>query len=558
MVSNPGEQLEPAPEMLRGLILFRIVAVSTLTLSALLIQLTFSIELPLRPIYYLSAFAYGHSLVALFTFRRMSPEAHAAYQIMGDLFVVTGLVYISHGPDSGFTFLYLGIVAAGAVLLGWRGGLVTAGLAAVFYAVLVDLVHFDVLPALESEDFPRRIWSRAGLVGNVALNVAGFAATALLVAKASGKLRETRLDLTRRKEEIARLQALHSSVLASMSSGVVTTDQRGTVIFANRAAVELLELPEPEMPGKHVLSLGLFDAEAWARIQASSQETLRFDSRRVHLGRENYFGTTASALRGADDQISGRILIFQNLTALKRLEGEVRLKEKLAAVGELSAAIAHEIRNPLASISGSVQVLRGSVPAGSADSRLMDIVIRESQRLSAILEDFLRYTRPQGRAVEDVDGAAALRDVLTLFGHSDELATSHHVEVSIEPASVVVAADPGQLRQVFWNLARNAVAAMPEGGTLRVRATVSDGRWAVSLTDQGRGMTLEQKDLLFTPFAHSFPGGTGLGLAIVYQIVEEHGGTIHVETSPGAGTTITVALPIARGASLPERERDVA
>src|SRR5512140_3188883 len=153
--------------MLRGLILFRVIVVSTLIFSALLIQLTFSIELPLRPIYYLSAFAYGHSLASLFTFRRISAETHAAFQIMGDLFVVTGLVYISHGPDSGFTFLYLGIVAAGSVLLGWRGGLVTAGLASIFYAVLVDLIHVGILPLPDSGDIPPRLWSRAGLIGNV-------------------------------------------------------------------------------------------------------------------------------------------------------------------------------------------------------------------------------------------------------------------------------------------------------------------------------------------------------------------------------------------------------
>jgi two-component system sensor histidine kinase PilS (NtrC family) len=540
------ETLGPVSEMLRGLILFRVVIVSTLILSALLIQLTFSIELPLRPIYYLAALAYGHSLMALFTFRRIGVEAHATFQILGDLLVVTGLVYISHGPDSGFTFLYLGVIASGAILLGWRGGLVTAGLAAVFYGLLVDLTHFDILPVPESGDIPPRIWSAAGLVGNVVLNTSAFVATALLVSKVASNLRETRQDLLRRKEEIARLQALHASVLTSMSSGVVTADREGTIILANHAAEELLKEPAGGLDGTHVLALGLLDLQTWERLRGSDYDLQRYEASRVREGVEQFYGTTVSPLRGPDGAVTGHILIFQNLTTLKRLEGEVRLKEKLAAVGELAAAIAHEIRNPLASISGSVQVLRASVAPGTGDHRLMEIVVRESHRLSAILEDFLRYTRPRERAVELVDAAAALRDVITLLQHSDELSPAHRLETSIEPAAVPVLADPGQLRQVFWNLARNAVAAMPKGGTLRVTARVEGGRWTASFADEGRGMSAEEKARLVTPFAHAFPGGTGLGLAIVYRIVEEHSGSIRVDTAPGKGATIVVDLPVSR------------
>jgi two-component system, NtrC family, sensor histidine kinase PilS len=540
------ERTEPAPETLRGLILFRLVVVSTLTLSALLIQLTFSIELPLRPIYYLAAFAYGHSLTALVTFRRLRPEAHATLQIMGDLLVVTGLVYISQGPDSGFTFLYLGVVAAGTFLLGRSGGLVTAGLAAIFYALLVDLTQVGFLPVPDSGDVPPRVWTLAGLVGNVALNAAGFVATALMVAKVSASLRETQKKLSRRTEEMARLQALHASVLSSMSSGVVTADHEGTVIFANHAAEELLRAPKGDLDGAHVLTLGLLDAATWDRIREADYDLQRYETNLAREGRAEYFGTTVSPLRGADGALTGHILIFQNLTALKRLEGEVRLKEKLAAVGELAAAIAHEIRNPLASISGSVQVLRSSAAPGTPDHRLMEIVVRESQRLSSILEDFLRYTRPREREVEQVDAAAALRDVATLLSHSDELTAAHRIEVSIDPPAVLVLADPGQLRQVFWNLARNAVAAMPGGGTLHVAARLEGARWTASFQDEGRGMDEDEKGRLFTPFAHASPGGTGLGLAIVYRIVEEHDGSIRVDTAPGKGTTIVVDLPVSR------------
>jgi two-component system, NtrC family, sensor histidine kinase PilS len=534
---------QPSYSMLRGFVVLRVIVVTTLLLSALLIQLTFSITLPLSPIYYLAAFAYSISILAIVLLGRIRAEANAALQILGDLATITGLVYVSHGPDSGFTFLYLASVTAGAILLGRQGGLISAGLAAIFYAVLVDLMRWGVLPPIDSGDVPPRVWSRAGLVGNVALNVFAFLATALLVSAASQKLREARADVVRRNAEIEGLQALHSSVLASMSSGLVTTDLEGTVTYANPAAGELLKRPDSEVVGTHVLSLGLVEEASWAQVRSASSGILRFEGKRPALGEGAYFGISAATLRDGSGRATGKMLIFQNLTELKKLEGEVRLKEKMAAVGELAAGIAHEIRNPLASISGSVQALRSSAVPGSSEQRLMEIVVSESQRLSSIIEDFLKYVRPKERAIEQVDGPAALRDVVTLLQHSDELTPSHQILVDLEPESVLVAADPGQLRQIFWNLARNAIAAMPDGGTIRVSARLDAERWTVSISDEGRGMTAEERDVLFTPFAHSFPGGTGLGLAIVYHIVEEHGGAIEVETAPNQGTTIRITLP---------------
>lgn len=529
--------------MLRGLVAFRLVVVTTLILSAFLIQLTFSVSLPLKPVYYLAAFAYCHSIGALLVLGRIPSEANAALQLLGDVLVVTGLVWLSLGPDSSFTFLYLAVVTSGAILLGRTGGLVTAGLAGICYAVLVVLMYTGAVPLPVEGELPRRAWTEGGLVGNVALNVAAFAATALLVSTASAHLRQARADARRRQDEIERLRALHSSVLASMTSGLVTTDLSGMVTFTNAAAAELLQLPRGELVGRAIVSLGLVDEAAWSQLGEGRAELVRVETNRTPLGPQQVFGVSATSLRGPAGEVSGRLMIFQNLTALKRLEGEVRLKEKMAAVGELAAAITHEIRNPLASISGSAQALGGSFPPGSPDRRLLDIVVEESHRLSRILEDFLKYTRPAQRAAERIDVAAALRDIVTLLSHSDELGDGHVLEADIEPPSVQFDVDPGQLRQVFWNLLRNAIAAMPGGGRLRVRARVEGSSWTVSFSDSGRGMAEAEKDRLFAPFGHSARGGTGLGLAIVYRIVQEHGGTIGVESAPGSGTTITVRLP---------------
>lgn len=556
MSSRPGGD-EPARELLRGLIVLRVVIISTLTLSALLIQVTFfsSLGAELNSLYYAAAFAFALSAFAAATLRRLSNETNAILQILGDLAVVTFLVQFSGGPESSFTFLYMGVVAAGAFLLDRRGGLVVAGLATVFYAVLVYLSYRGSLPPPDLAAFgvTPQAPKAAALLQNVAVNAAAFLATAFLVSSSAEKLRDVRTTLRRRNAEIARLQALHSAVLASMSSGLVTTDLDGTITYVNRAAPELLGRTAGELLGKPVLSLGLLEERAWAALGESS-EIVRAEGNRTVRGPDFYFGVSAAPLKDGEGTTIGRILIFQNLTELKKLEGEVRLKEKLAAVGELAAGIAHEIRNPLASISGSVQVLRGAAVPGSSDRRLMDIVVNESQRLSSILEDFLRYVRPRERAVESVDAPAALRDVLTLLRHSEETTPLHRIELDVPPEPFAIAADPGQLRQIFWNVARNAIAAMPSGGTLRVSTAVEGRFWFAILRDEGRGMTPEERDRLFTPFAHSFRDGTGLGLAIVYRIVEEHGGTIRVDTAPGRGTTIAIGLPLEASAFARARE----
>jgi two-component system sensor histidine kinase PilS (NtrC family) len=242
--------------------------------------------------------------------------------------------------------------------------------------------------------------------------------------------------------------------------------------------------------------------------------------------------------------------VFQDLTEVKKLERQARFNEQLAAVGELAAGIAHEIRNPLASISGSVQVLSHDLSVGSAERRLMEIIVSESNRLSKILEEFLRFVRPQERRVAVFDVAGNIQEVLDLFRLSDEVSDAHHIEADVRPAASPLSGDRDQIRQIIYNVAKNAVRAMPEGGTLTVEGR-EDGAWySIKFRDTGRGMSGEELARVFTPFSTAFDGGTGLGMAIVRRIVEDHGGAIDVESTPGEGTTVTILLPRQSGARL--------
>jgi two-component system sensor histidine kinase PilS (NtrC family) len=222
------------------------------------------------------------------------------------------------------------------------------------------------------------------------------------------------------------------------------------------------------------------------------------------------------------------------------------MKDRMAAIGELSAGLAHEIGNPLAAISGSVQLLSASVPPSTSAHRLLDIILNESRRLDRTIKGFLRFARPGDRSDVEFDIGEALRENIELLRNSDEVTGRHSIALELDPPSVRLIADRDQMVQIFWNLARNALRAMPEGGRLEVRGHIAADVYRIEFKDTGRGMSESERRTLFQPFKTSFGGGSGLGMAIVYQIVQEHGGELSVESAPERGTTVTVALPLTR------------
>lgn len=221
------------------------------------------------------------------------------------------------------------------------------------------------------------------------------------------------------------------------------------------------------------------------------------------------------------------------------------MKDRMAAVGELAAGLAHEVGNPLAAISGSVQLLSSALPADDKQRRLLDIILKESQRLDRTIKGFLRFARPKERAVTRFDVAALLAENMALLRHSEEATGRHRFELVLDPPSAALVADPDQVSQIFWNLARNALRAMPDGGTLTLAGRAEGELYRIEVRDTGRGMTEEQRTKLFQPFQSFFDGGTGIGMAIVYRIVQEHAGRLAIESRPGQGTTIVVELPVA-------------
>jgi two-component system sensor histidine kinase PilS (NtrC family) len=489
--------------------------------------------------------------IALLRILRRKPTAQAYVQFFGDLLLITLMVYYLGGIESPFSMLYLIVIAVASTLLRRRAGISVASGANVCYAVLVLGLYFHRIPTPPGAPDSVPVFR---LAYSLAVHCFGFYAVALLTSYLAHNMARAERELEEKREHLADLEVVHRDVIQSISSGLVTTDLDGLVTSLNQAGVGILDRSEGELVGRTILESGLFSAERWAELTAASegQRTLRAEAELERDGDTQYVGFSISQLTDADGRHRGYIVIFQDFTRWRKLEGELRIKDRMAAVGELAAGLAHEIGNPLAAISGSVQMLSSS--SGSSSStlsqrKLIDILLKESQRLDRTIKGFLRFARPRERSSVPFDIARLLAENCELLRNSAEVSERHRIEVRLEPPSAPVIADPDQVSQIFWNLARNSLRAMPDGGTLTVVGRLDKDIYRMQVIDTGRGMTEEQRANLFHPFQSFFDGGTGIGMAIVYRIVQEHGGRLLVDTRPGGGTTITVELPASRPAS---------
>ncbi len=520
----------------------RIVVLCLICLSAILVQAGAGVHLEITFLYALTA---ASVLLALFHWtvgRHLNPTLAAYLQLLSDVVIATILVYSSGGPDSVFNFLYLVVIGASAFLLYRTGAVVIATIAAILYGSMVQLLVYGILPPAPLA--PMAEWSTARIRFNLAITVAGFYGVAFMVSYLSQKLLDARIELELRQRALHRLQNLYGNVIATMSSGLLTTDAGQRITFLNRAGGDILGVDPGTAPGRALADVGFAVPEDWAEIRgrARGRETYRAELEMDRKGSRHVIGFSVRVLK-EDGGEEGMLILFQDLTQVKKLERRARFNEQLAAVGELAAGIAHEIRNPLASISGSVQVLSNDLTVGSAERRLMEIIVSESNRLSKILEDFLRFVRPQERTVATFDVALNLSEVMHLFRLSDEVSDAHRIEADVSPASSLLSGDRDQVRQIVYNVAKNAVRAMAAGGSLRVVGREEGAWYSIRFIDTGRGMSEDELARLFTPFSTAFDGGTGLGMAIVRRIVEDHGGAIDAESTPGEGTTVTVLLP---------------
>jgi len=464
------------------------------------------------------------------------------FQISVDLCLVTALVDNTHGIDSPFVSLYLLIIIYCSLTLGRNGGIVAAALSTIFYTAIIVSASFDA----DVSGYMGLRWQHPAF--RISAHALGFFAVAFLGTSLSQRLRAVQKELQEKILSLQQLQRLHEHIVRSIRSGLITTDLAGTITVFNTTAGELLDADSTSMTGKPVQSVvgdDLWDQMKDVDFFKDARAMRHEDWVTLPSGVRRYLGFSVSPLVDLERNLIGYIISFQDLTEIKHLEEEVRLKDRMAAIGSMAAGIAHEIRNPLTAIRGSVEILRARAGSTSKrDDRLFEILIRESDRLNDFIENFLHFSRPGNYPQTSLDLVSLLRDSMTLLENSPSIRNRHTMVLNLEAQEIFVSGNTNQLQQVFWNLSQNAIRAMPGGGMLTVAArATNDGGGEVEFRDTGIGMTREEMDRLFQPFQSGFSGGMGLGLSIVFNIIEEHHGKISFDSEKGKGTTVILDFP---------------
>ena len=537
---------------LAWLIGFRAVVGTLLLGGAIVAQIRAPGSFPVNPFFFLIALIYGLTLVYATTARFVPANRWLIdVQLAADALIVSAFIYFTGGIASFFSSLYVLPIVAASMVQFRRGGLLVATLSAVIYSGLVLAQYLTAAGLFEDPWLsPSRVALPARGVAQytVAINIFGFFAVAFLSGTLADSVRSAGARLEQASTRIADLKALNQHVIDSLPSGLTTTDPSQRILTFNRAAESITGIAATAAIGRpiaEVLQMPPPLVEALNRgLSGAGARRLEFRYRPPGRRDEIDVGLSASHLQTPGGR-SGYLITFQDVTDVKKLERDAQLQQRLAAVGEMAAGIAHEIRNPLASMSGSIQILRHELPLTTEQEQLMDIVLRESERLNTTIRSFLAYARPQRFAIERFDVRRALNDTALLLRNSADVRDDHVIDVALPADPLWYEADENQIKQIVWNLATNGLRAMPDGGRLQLRAAVDAQTDVVTISveDEGVGIPPQQLDGLFQPFQGSFARGSGLGLAIVHRIVTDYRGTIDVRSQPGAGTTVSVRLP---------------
>jgi two-component system, NtrC family, sensor histidine kinase PilS len=554
--ASPGDSLVRAPAVFAPVTDVRRRVTRLLLLRTLVVTVVLGLsvwalvggEAPARAAVWLQSAIIAATYLASIVFgvllrQGFDPKRVARPMLANDLALTSALVYVTGGAQSPYTFLYaLTVVAAGA--LSYRRGAVILTLASLLSIVVVSVLAWQraiELP-LSAQVQP---WEQSGadLIRTLGINVAALIGVGALSFIFGDQLQKSADTLATTRRAAADLLTLHQDIVRSLSSGLVTTTPDGTVLTANQAAAEILRTTTAALSGRQIETIlpGLT-----ALLTSAKGELRRADLTVPTRDDDLTIGVTVSPLRDVRDQTVGCVINFQDLTELKRLEQHARRTERMATVGQLAAGVAHEIRNPMAAISGSIELLKESAQTSDDDRALMTIVHREVQRLNVLIGDLLDYANPRPKQTVDFDLGSLVQETVQVARGDQNFADIELTVNAEEP--LPIHADPAKLRQVLWNLIRNAADAAGGGGkhvSVEARKTAGGGA-VIAVADDGPGIPESLVGRIFDPFVTTKQKGTGLGLATCHTIITEHGGRIDVQTASGKGTKMVVSLPAPR------------
>jgi len=558
---RPNQNIHPEEllKKLQALMLLRVIFISFL-LGALIFIKVHASRSYLGDIhtahYLLLAAVYFLSIIYVLLFKRSANIRFQAYlQIITDVLIITVLIYTTGGIESIFSFLYILSIFTGSILLYRKGGMIVASVSSISYGLLLDLHYYGAIHPLSSRlSYPEQYQSYY-LFFTILANMAAFYLVAYLSSFLSEQARKSKVALKDKESDLSRLEALHESIIGSLTSGLIVLDDQEKVILFNPAAEQLFGLSTSRIAG-HSMGDHLPDlAELLHAPPLNSTDLRDMPAQPSDISYTTPDGATGhlqvfvSPLNLAPGGPRGRILILQDVTRLKQIQEEMKQVEGLALVGELAAGMAHEIRNPMASISGSIQMLKDEGLESDVNTRLMDIILRETDRLNRLISDFLLFARAQRPKLNPFDLNHLIRESLELFRNSQAWHPGTDVVTDLQELPTIES-DSGQLRQVLWNLFINASEAMGGEGTLHIATSLAadtpetSPHVKVAIRDTGTGFDVKDLSRVFLPFFTTKEKGSGLGLAIVKRIVAGLDGKVSARNHPTGGAEVMIVLPV--------------
>ncbi|MBN2223873.1 MAG: PAS domain S-box protein [Deltaproteobacteria bacterium] len=485
--------------------------------------------------------------ILLIKFAEKYLTAIAYLQLFFDVLIITGMVFITGAVESIFSFLYILSIISASIILYRPGGFLTASLSGILYGVMVDLDYYGLIPTIIAGIHPN--YNESYVFYNIFINIVAFYIVAFLSGYLSEQVKKTGEELIEKRIDFEELKILNNNIIQNIQTGLITIDRQGRIISFNRQAEIITGRSLREVYRSHideVIPGILIDVEESEASQASgglNRWTREFVS---NNGKRYFLGFSVSPFRNSQNQQVGRIILFLDITHIREMEEEIKRNDTLANLGKFAANLAHEIRNPLGSMSGSIQLLRKELSLSGSNRDLMDIVLKEIERLNHLITNFLMYARPLTVKKEPVDLKKVIDETIAVFKNTPKGSVDINITTEFS-GNTMIAGDFMQLKQVFWNLLLNAADAMSAGGHIAIKTTetlsAKDGVVSVSVSDSGTGIEDEIKPLIFDPFFSTKDGGTGLGLPTVKLIIEAHGGSMDITSQKGKGTDVTVTLP---------------
>ena len=523
----------------------------------------------LASLYILTGVIYFLTLCYALLLDRIKKYIFFAYvQLVFDVLFVTALIYVTGGIESIFSFMYILTIINAAIMLYRRGGLLIASASSIGYGALLDLQYFGIIHPYYTRASELMTYTIGYYFYTLLMNIAAFYLVAFLSSYLAEELRRSGVKLKAKQYDLDQLELLNRNIVQSINTGLITLNNQLEISYINPAVEQISGFGYRDLEGIHIgdifpkivpyLSISDRGGDNDDMPQPQKGIDVDFDRRdgtRLHLG------FSQSILKDPGGDEIGLILIFQDLTEFRQMQEQVRRMDRLAVAGELAAGIAHEIKNPLASLSGSIQMLRDEVDFGPMQQRLMDITMREAERLNALVNEFLLFARPERAVDRSVEVNEVIEDTLEMLKNSPELSRPIRIEKTLSK-NLWVHIDSQRLQQVIWNLVLNAVQEMKNSGRLSVATAIRTKRGSgdaprdyardrqeklaeISISDTGPGILPENQGKVFDPFFTTKNQGTGLGLTIVHRIVEDYDGKIFLDSDGRSGTTFTLHFPLA-------------